>query len=124
MNQWLNSFCSASRTIGLYCSVQKNSAEVGKTVTILNKRIGLDAELHPCDARGANIVINLVFEGRKVQLRKLELKRTFTLPIPYLSFAFLGVTAGTQIVYAPPCIMPTVFDALSFPMCAYLTFSF
>lgn len=96
-NQWLNSFCSISRRIGLYCSVKGNSAELGKTVSILGKRIGVDAEIHPCDVYGANIVINFVYEGRKFQLRRLELSRSFTVPIPYLSFVFLGVSAGMQI---------------------------
>ena len=94
VTQWLSSLCSIARRIGLWCSEKSNSANLGKTVSILGKSIGLDAELNPCDVRGANIVINFEFEGRQVQLRKLELNRMFTLPIPYLSFSFLGVLAG------------------------------
>ena len=92
--QWLSSLCSIARQIGLWCSTKSNSANLGKTVSILGKAIGLDAELNPCDVRGANLVLNFEFEGYRVQLRRLEMSRTFTLPIPYLSFSFLNVLAG------------------------------
>lgn len=94
VTQWLSSLCTVARKIGLWCYSRINAAQLGKTVNILGKSIGLDAILNPCEVRGANIVINFEFEGRKIELRRLELNRVFTLPIPYLSFSFLGILAG------------------------------